>query len=51
MASKKWIFTERRKQALKKAQRVHVELVEAGKKTQGYHSTAKRVRVARNVRN
>ena len=30
--SKKWVFTNKRKEALKKAQREHVILVEAGKK-------------------
>ena len=31
MAKKPWKFTEKRKAALKKAQRVHVEMVEAGR--------------------
>ena len=31
MAKKPWVLTEKRKAALKKAQRVHVEMVEAGR--------------------
>ena len=29
---KPWVFTKARKESLKKAQRVHVQLVEAGKR-------------------
>jgi hypothetical protein len=46
----KWVFTERRKLSLRKAQRRHVEIVDAGKRALGYRSSTKRVRVARNAR-
>ena len=45
-----WRFTEARKKSLRLAQKVHVELVEAGKRVKGYQSSTKRVRVARKVR-
>ena len=32
MAKKKWVFTEKRKASLKKAQKLHVRYVELGKK-------------------
>ena len=48
--TKPWRFTEKRKQSLKKAQKRHVELVDAGKRAMGYQSSTKRVRVARKVR-
>ena len=48
--AKKWVFTVKRKESLKKAQKRHVELVEAGQRVLGTGSKAKRVRVGREVR-
>ena len=48
--TKKWVFSPKRREALRSAQIRHVELVEAGKKALGYRSSTKRVRVARNAR-
>lgn len=47
---KRWVFTAKRKEALKTAQEEHVALVELGLKARGTRSSAKRVRVARKVK-